>query len=38
VKATLIVIQNDVDFTEVKALVVALMGSEDHLAINDYEG
>ena len=28
-KATLIVIQNDADFTEAKALVEALMGSED---------
>ena len=28
-KATLIVIQNDADFTEARALVEALMGSED---------
>jgi HTH-type transcriptional regulator / antitoxin HigA len=28
-KATLIAIQNDTDFTEAKALVEALMGSDD---------
>lgn len=28
-KTTLIVIQNDADFTEAKALVEALMGSDD---------